>query len=317
MKVIEIRVVKNSEELVVPFSSNDVEGTVWHHTGPDGLIGMVNSNTIWASSPLALNDSSEIQYGIQIFRETWDTMSKTSLNSANRGFIDDLLHKQAASIGADFYFLCATTREDSLNQWQGYSGAQGYAIELDTNVTLAPLEPNFAVRPWLNASRVFPNWHSIAYERDKQVDVAAEMIEFLCKYLDPGNRSTEAFDPMIQARSFLGMTVTRFKHKAFEMENEVRLIAGKPKKYPEKFRAGNRGLIPYIELVTAPPVTPDSPESIMGYSETADNPLPIVSLKCGPNSESERAPVEEAAARLLAAHNYNAEVTSSAIPYRF
>jgi hypothetical protein len=41
---------------------------LWHYTTPEGLTGIIESNSLWATDVFYLNDLTEFMYGINIAR---------------------------------------------------------------------------------------------------------------------------------------------------------------------------------------------------------------------------------------------------------
>jgi hypothetical protein len=64
--------------------SNLTSGTCWHYTNADGLLGIVNKNELWASSPRVLKDSSELRYGISILKSALEEMEVSKEFSAEQ-----------------------------------------------------------------------------------------------------------------------------------------------------------------------------------------------------------------------------------------
>jgi hypothetical protein len=91
----------------------------------------------------------------------------------------------------------------------------------------------------------------------------------------------------------------------------VRYVVSTPLDFPEYFREGPFGLVPYQKLVVPPATHPTV------FADAPAGPLPISSLRCGPVNESERPSVVAAAQRLMDARGYrNVTVTASTVPYR-
>ncbi len=42
------------------------EQNLWHYTDSAGAIGILSTNSLWATSLAHLNDSSELEYGLQV-----------------------------------------------------------------------------------------------------------------------------------------------------------------------------------------------------------------------------------------------------------
>lgn len=283
----------------IPGTDSETSGTVWHHTDARGLLGIITGKSFWASSPLSLNDASEVTYGVEVFTEAWESL-RSGFSPETQALVEKVLAVDFGSaLSQNVYFLSATACQDSLNQWQGYSGAQGYAIEIDMSQPLVAFEPGFdptRLRTPTTSPLSLPSWRKVIYERSGQLAIAVKVLQFVCEHF------TESHNPL----------------NTLQAQNTIATSAVRLKSDPERFRTGKRGLIPFIELVTAPDHTSESPENQLGFSLTKDRRLPIRSVVCGPVSDSDRPAVIEAVQRLLAANGYDeVSVSASAIPYRF
>lgn len=289
------------------------DAEVWHYTTGAGLLGMVRSSMVWASSPLSLNDSSEIKYGARVVAEAWASI-RDGWSSARLQHGDELAREWAIEDAAErVFFLCASKVGDSLNQWQGYSRSRGYAVKLRVSDNLAivlDVHDSEAV-----VSGIAPGWHEVVYERSRQLEMARDLLSFLVG-IAPEHAALEEAQVISHFR-ILATLVTRFKPEAFASENEVRYVVALPdnlphgfrEKFPEKFRDGPRGLVPYVDLAAT--------ATRQFYVRQPSALLPITEVMCGPASEDDQKPIIAAASRLMLQHGYHARVSSSAIPYRF
>jgi hypothetical protein len=116
----------------------DPEATLWHYTNGAGLIGILESGTIYATQVACLNDTTEVRYASRIYRD--------AVSQLNESKIGDLVaHKFLLKIleytleqpslpshgGSRFFVACFSSREDDLSQWRSYSpegGENGYAL---------------------------------------------------------------------------------------------------------------------------------------------------------------------------------------------
>src|SRR5690349_17642809 len=64
--------------LKIPQPPSFASGTLWHYTTAAGLLAILKSDRLWASSAAMLNDSSEIEYGISLLQERWERFAKES-----------------------------------------------------------------------------------------------------------------------------------------------------------------------------------------------------------------------------------------------
>jgi hypothetical protein len=61
---------------------------VWHYTDSRGLIGIVRDQRVWATSARMLNDSTEIQHGVDLFEGALQALlDESSLDENQRTFI--------------------------------------------------------------------------------------------------------------------------------------------------------------------------------------------------------------------------------------
>lgn len=109
---------------------------LWHYTDHHGLVGILGSNEIWATSHLGMNDTSELNYGVESVRAVWDAMQSLLTDVAPRREVAAWLASMEARIG-DLrpFLLSASTNGDMVNNWNLYGrGSDGYAIRFDPQV---------------------------------------------------------------------------------------------------------------------------------------------------------------------------------------
>lgn len=136
---------------------NRVNQLVWHYTNTEGLLGILESNTLWATAANMLNDSSELHHGIKLAREIWASESSEILTAAKneaeeqgmqppnedtvQQYLPATIDEVEREISENSVFVaCASLDPDLLNQWRGYGGAQGYAIGIDKGPELGVLQ---------------------------------------------------------------------------------------------------------------------------------------------------------------------------------
>lgn len=109
---------------------------VWHYTNGSGLIGIIESGSIFATQISCLNDSTEIRYSAMRLREA---LSALIVNMDNdlpetgfaKKYVELLQDDDAApnSAGLPYFVSCFSSLEDDLGQWKSYGGGEnGYAI---------------------------------------------------------------------------------------------------------------------------------------------------------------------------------------------
>lgn len=230
-----------------PLNSINRTGTCWHYTNGAGLLGIVQKGSFWASSAgTALNDLSELEYGLRLFRDSLKTLSE------ERG-LDEIVPLQVAlsplamaNSLRTVFVLSASRNGDSLNQWMHYGNSRGFAIELDMSLPL-----NTAVKHGLKEglnrmSDVIPRagWSDVDYLESSQTSRARELLLTAL----PGTPDSRSVGFM----SLLALdAIARMKHPAFEAEEEVRsLFTSEPS--TANFRESDGRLVMYVEAGRPP-----------------------------------------------------------------
>ncbi len=293
-------------EIPLPVPVDDI--VVHHYTSASGLIGILASNSLWASSPVALNDLSEVEYGIEVLHRVWESIqSEKKLSSEQITIVNSTLSPEhlRLSIGR-VYFVCASEASDSLNQWQSYGAPPGYALGIQTGHDLSVMVPSAlaSFTEWTSTgTHMRSGWYRVIYAQAEQDAAARAVLNFVLDH------------PLLWQRpdllgNYVAPIIPQMKNPAFSAEHEVRYIAQSLVEIPEEFRAGPFGVVPYISIAAGE----DHHSFVV---EDTRGRLPIVSLTCGPVGDGEKVLVNLAAVRLLAKHGYtDAVVKSSEVPYR-
>lgn len=104
---------------------------LYHYTGPAGLIGILNSKTLWAGRPADMNDASEQllaqEYAFEILSEYH--YPRGSYGEGMVQYALDLLSRpwRRAPIDSRAYTVSLTSEKDSLEQWRAYCPRSGGA----------------------------------------------------------------------------------------------------------------------------------------------------------------------------------------------
>ncbi|HWC21994.1 MAG TPA: hypothetical protein VG502_06810 [Flexivirga sp.] len=112
---------------------------VWHYTDAAGLLSILRTDTVWATSSEFLNDRGEVQLGRQLAEERMRERARLEPDSIY-GRLGGLLRAndernsppEQDGAGAIFFVLSASSSPDSLAMWRNYGGAgESYAVGLD------------------------------------------------------------------------------------------------------------------------------------------------------------------------------------------
>lgn len=200
------------------------ETLLWHYTNGSGLLGILESGTLYSTQVSCLNDSSEIRYGTSLFKNALIALlPKYSANAAIEPFLQRYLKlmeeepERPNHAPSPFFVTCFSQQEDDLNQWRSYCGGEnGYAIGFVAS-TLFGSPNSVMVR--------------VNYDRTLHEKLAAEIAEATVKFLQDGLDNKRAESPQKWEEEFFTYWdpfITRLapmvKDPGFSSENEYRII---------------------------------------------------------------------------------------------
>ena len=225
---------------------------LYHYTSLEGLLGIIGSKSIWATNILYLNDASELDYAIRLFREQVINFQKKIGNAAYlvEWFFKTLIEYIDNSISSDNYafFVCSFSEQDDLlSQWRGYCPK---GIGLSLGYKLNDLQKS--VKEYASLIR------RCIYNEEEQVNEINKLIEkTYCKFTTEMNQNHKNIYRIILNKSSLDFytefmrLAPNFKHPKFIGEEEWRIVTRvdtRDKIEMIKFRSGQSMVVPYIEI---------------------------------------------------------------------
>lgn len=279
---------------------------LYHYTNWDGLYGIIQNQTLWATHCKFLNDYSEIE----LFRSKLIEFLLPHVLQKCNGLITDAEHETKVFVdamykatGYEFYTVsfCGEHKTDEyintnglLSQWRGYGKDGGFALVFDTKKLEKILQ---------HEGKRYTNWELILtdclYDDEKLKSELSEPMNNIADFLKEGIETNKPPDAGKAYNAFV-QCASRYKHQGFKEENEVRIVGYLPSqnKKERKFRAKDGSQIPYIELFNLQDIT-----------------LPIERIIVGPHKEKED---RARALDLMLKHKFKMEgikVAISDIPY--
>jgi Protein of unknown function (DUF2971) len=311
--------------------------SIFHYTDARGLIGIIESDGIFATDYRYLNDSSE---GGEI-RNLLLPILEAETGKITARLVEEKL------LSADFYrqhgeqghllqaegmyraftraannvspvFVTSFCRHDEgtevfehglLSQWRGYGAGGGFAIEFDEDGVdnLAKLETEKYAVVGFKTEDVLYDQFERSFNPGDYEGLAGAMI---AQMFEPQDISRITGKKDIDATMIKFLSVAPFlKNAGFREEREYRLttsgirsshIPHDEKREQKKIKYRNRNglVVPYVELFSAP-----------------DSRLPIKSVIVGPHPQQE---LQEEAVKMMLEKGYlEVQVRRSQIPFRY
>lgn len=275
----------------------DIPRTLFHYTSSAGLLGIIQSGSLWFSDAAYLNDGSETTYAINIVSHSIDILLEGKNDSEKEA--GEQLKEKFASLFNHFQpvIFCMSSKDNLLNQWRDYGrDIVPYSIAFDAS----------ELEKW--QSRSFPIMITkIVYDYRIQLELLSNFLSTI--YLKTkeilGEREyfeVDEADRLLTLSSVeILRLVTRFKNGAFEAEDEYRAICYRPdveKAISRSYRTSSLGVIPYYK-----------------WAPKDDNEkLPIIGVTVGPSPYAEISDL--ALKSFLQDNGYNIETKYSTIPIR-
>ena len=184
---------------------------LYHYTTADGLLGIMRSESLWATSARYMNDASEIAYGRELvsaaIREACCDLTGIAREwlSSFVGVVERTHDRN------ETYIACFCEADDLLSQWRAYGAGRGFSLAFHA----PPLSR-------IEASTIF----RVEYHRPTQEAAVRETLRIHL------NAFREAFEAKDKTRVsyisaglglFLSLWVVALKHPSFAEEREWRL----------------------------------------------------------------------------------------------
>jgi hypothetical protein len=276
-------VTKLAEDLgCFAFNGEDV---VWHYTDGDGLLGILQTATIFATQVAFLNDTTETKYASELYRHQ---IRKLQQSKAGDAIAEPFLAQVANFIEASavaplhgiskFFVSSFSGEEDDLAQWARYGKKSGYAIGL------------IARGLWREMNSKL---YRVVYDRQKQESAAKLLADSTLAFYLKGRHGDRAQADSTWAQDFftawdnwIYKLAPLAKDPRWKAENEYRLVHElKFDEFPQvRFKQKDGMLVRYLPLSTP------------CWVRRRAALLPIKKVMIGPRSE---ASYSEASVRLL------------------
>jgi hypothetical protein len=220
---------------------------LYHYTSQDGLLGVVQSKTIWASKIQYLSDSQEFALALDLARHALERRRSADLSSSETELVTrmtaDIERKERVNI-----CVCSFSEEgDLLSQWRAYcSPGPGFSLGFKSG-TLRSLadRQNFFLAPCVYDWRI-------------QDQIVEELIEETISAFSLEESKTNASgqeSESIEKASWsfatkLATYAPLIKHLSFSKEKEWRLISHHISSSDAKFgyRGGHSMIIPFFKF---------------------------------------------------------------------
>jgi hypothetical protein len=273
----------------LPKHSLNDDTQLYHYTDFNGLQGILSNRELWFGHVSSLNDPQEYKYGISIITETINDLIANEDVKGIRSFLKFTLQivEKITSDLYDIFLACFCESGNLLSQWRNYANrGGGYCLGFKfTEIT----KTSFGLEIATNARPIF--LRKVIYNKEVQkelvqayLNLMIEAIKSICQ-INTNRDSAESYlhenahVMSMQASNRLIEMAFCFKHKAFSVEQEWRLVRVIQTGHdPNGVEFGNDGshLIPYRSMI------------LFNETENDNYYFPLHTINYGPSLEPER-----------------------------
>ncbi|MCT1433264.1 DUF2971 domain-containing protein [Dietzia maris] len=229
---------------------------IYHYTDTGGLIGIISTSTIRATGSQFLNDSLELEYGMNLLKNAiLDEVSVPfePIPDEAEGVTVDYVQASMRSLSdmitpssvGDTYVASFSLEGDSLSQWRAYANL-GFAIEFDGNEILNP--PAKTSTP--NRFYGLATTYTVSYGSEALAEatrLARQIKRDLRQNPSIGQDGVHLSEYLTSSNLSLGTTMPFLKHESFADEREFRLCLNYGTR-PSGFKSSPLlGPVPYAE----------------------------------------------------------------------
>ena len=223
--------------------------TLYHYTTFAGLVGIVNSQVLWASDIRYMNDSAELKHSADLIR--MEITQRITAGHAKPNLLNQFLEWVTHRITNGHMLFATSFRSNGnlLSQWRGYSKL-GKGVSLGFNpsyILKCANEQSFQIGKCIYNSA---DQHRLIKQ---VVDSVEALAQAHCINSDVSeNQIPKAYyDVFERIESDLLRIAAILKHPSFQEEEEWRIVSPALTDYvisPVLFREGTSMLVPYVEF---------------------------------------------------------------------
>lgn len=220
---------------------------LFHYTDLNGLKGIIENNSLWATNLYFLNDRNEAVHGFLCFENTIQYLDEKIISAGKKKILQDALDicksnggHGGGTKGTHIYSISFCMDSDKLSQWRGYGAHQGVCIEFDKEKLIDGLD--------VSDMTFFHN--EVNYTNESST---VKMNESINNFFSELNLRPETIDDdfswFVSSYGLINKVTPFFKNDGFSEENEYRFVFLPGCKIPNVlFRVNNNGLVPYINV---------------------------------------------------------------------
>ncbi len=250
---------------------------LFHYTSTDSVVSILESNELWATNAVFMNDESEIRYAAEILRRT---LPEARNDPEFISIETDRLEKAVFPIERvlshlhsyiEVFVSCFSSEQDQLSQWRAYGKSGGLSIGFDA------VKFNELISGQPGKLALVQVSYSATEHTRRIYGLVKSWLSMYLEAFENDARTKPHVESTLFAQSFAWHAIS-MKDEAFAEEKEWRLVWVRPRlpqtlpdePFTVNFRVANHMAVPYIRF---------QPRNAEGKLVR----LPIKSVRVGPH----------------------------------
>ena len=232
-------------------SINHYSCDIYHYTSPEGLLGILENNSLRFTNAFFLNDKSEFRYTYKLLLEIlpniqqdidetlFGELRKRAKYVTEEGFYR---HESEVLFREDFYIMSFSKDSDNLALWNNYTKSPnktGYNIKFITDNLIAHLKEI--------QNDIYIESSLVCYNIEIQKEALINLIKYYNRLVIKNQDKRELYTKKLIYELIVYSLF--FKHPKFTLEDEYRIIIGNIAHIDDKnlgFNIKNGLFIPYL-----------------------------------------------------------------------
>ena len=273
------------------FGDRPIPKILYHYTDVTGVKGIIESQSLWATSINFLNDPDELVYGLDVIIDSIESSKLSKSFSTAMWALLDVSKKmilEGESETSNTYVISFCEEQEILGQWRLYGrNGLGYClgIEFHPDLLLGAIPEDASIGNFGVVN--FPK--PILYNKDNQIKYLSKIFEaidcFLLEFFDTTGVGKDSKRKFQIYTSIVHYTIDHLlpyiKKPEFNEEREWRIVVKqKSPNWKTHYRASGSLISPFIRLGFHQPTSEADDEGNFAYDQTEVPIREIIAGNC-------------------------------------
>ena len=222
------------------------DNLLFHYTDATGLIGIVQTQQLWATNALHLNDSSGFVDAMErLIEHTNRQMNASTVFAQHWGELHEEWETKGKRIADNIFVVSFSTEGNQLSQWRAYCPeGNGYSLGFNLEDLAYAEKYRASFEPGTHPTVFLVR---CIYDAEMQNDLIRALVRYMEFAWKRAKSASKRYFALSRISRRVIATLLAIKHSSFSEEREWRLVCvfDEP---PVFFRSGRFGVTPFVKI---------------------------------------------------------------------